>query len=308
MSRRRKIRSWIGCAIGLIFVGCSVESVTQTDGSGNTSALNGVPGSYVRYRVRAESPEVRCNRKVAQIAEVLAAAGQRPARRPELSHGREGVMLATRGQERFYCYLPSGQVEFFDIARMRSVAAPTPSRGEFLDAAKSFLSWLEQAGLLDGAEVSASRTSFAEFQTGMDAPDLGVSTQETTGARVVFRREVAGLPVLRNSIAIRLDLQLRVVSLKLAWTELEGSAEEVPTSLTPDQALEEFYASNRVQEPRRITGFLAAGLLESQDYLEPWHVFGPPDGGAPLFARPAVQNLAPLKAFGVVEATLQQRR
>lgn len=307
MSFKFKFGSSINVSVWLLVLGCNSESGTRADAGGDTSALNNDPGSYLRYRVRAETAEARCNRKVTQIAEFLAAAGQRSPGRPELTAGREGLMLAARGQERFYCYLPSGQAEFFDIARMAAVDAPVPSRDEFMHAAESVREGLAHAGLLQGAEVGTSHTSFAEFQTGNDEPDLGISTEETTGARVIFRRELDGLPVLGNFVAVRLDRKLGVVSLKLAWTDVEQGAEEVPTSLTLDQALEEFRASNSNREPKRITGFLAAGLLESQDYLEPWHVFSVTSNGALVFARPAIPNLAPLKPVGVVETTPQQR-
>jgi len=247
----------------------------------------------------------RCTRRANDIANALSALGQRVTG-SDLSLGAldMNVMSSTIGSERFLCFTPSGRVEFFNMERMNVESLQqSPSREAFIHSAESVVVELARFDLVDLDEVDFSAIKYGSVEAGIDnGDDPGLSKSATVGARISFHRRLGELPVFRNFITIRLNQALQVVSVKLAWIDVENEGLEVPTQVTPAEALDTFVAKwPMAKGPTVHTGFLAGDLLETQTYLEPWHVFSTEVEGRPVDAIRAVAALVSLKGFGEVD-------
>ena len=230
---------------------------------------------------------------------------------PILTDLEANVMSSTIASERFLCFTPNGRVEFFDLSRMNkdSLELAAPSRDAFVHVAESIVVELADLGVLDLGEVVLDAVSYGDVVAGVDnGDDPSASRSATVGARVTFHRTLDNFPVFRNLISIRLNQALEVVSAKLAWVDVEELSNDVPTQVTTVQAMQRFREEwAAAANPTVNTGFLAAGLFESQSWLEPWHVFLLESGRRPVDAVPAIEALAPLKAFGEVDMSGQSR-
>ncbi len=290
---------------GLSIIACAETPTDRADTHHSRYPFASESSSYLRYRVRDEPQASRCTRRANDIANALSALGQRVTG-SDLSLGAldMNVMSSTIGSERFLCFTPSGRVEFFNMERMNVESLQqSPSREAFIHSAESVVVELARFDLVDLDEVDFSAIKYGSVEAGIDnGDDPGLSKSATVGARISFHRRLGELPVFRNFITIRLNQALQVVSVKLAWIDVENEGLEVPTQVTPAEALDTFVAKwPMAKGPTVHTGFLAGDLLETQTYLEPWHVFSTEVQGRPVDAIPAVAALVSLKGFGEVD-------
>jgi hypothetical protein len=271
---------------------------------------------YVRFRVVNEDADARCTRRMSAVTAAVAKLEQRSV---NLSAGatvvKDRVHKATVGSDSLLCFAPSGQVEYYDLARMTARAqkkGARPSEAQLGAAAARLVSELDARGLLLEKELDLSRVKWAEIETGSD--QLGnpaASTSRTIAFRGGVPRVLAGVEVQGNGVSVQLDTELGLVALKVAWRDVEQEDANVPPALPAAEADNRFRAAAGlapVANVRSGLGYLDAGLMQEQRYLEPWFLYVHDGGKRKKWGVPAVAAKESIRLTREVEPNVSRRK